>query len=265
MGRKRRSIGIDDGSSWVYNRMAEFYEARPAYPAALVHALIDLAAPVGRRVLDLGAGAGHLALPLVERGLDVVAIEPAQAMLERLERSAEARGLALRSLHAAAEALPFETDSFDLVLIADALHFLDVELVAAQVRRVLVAQGALAIVTCDFSDTPFMRAVRKLVDQSADRRPRDVKQAILHLVALANVRLTEQSCFRDETPLDGQTLERILRSVSFIGPALNATRFAALLRGLEALPQPSVWARTFTLYTGHKRRGRSAALPMAQR
>jgi ubiquinone/menaquinone biosynthesis C-methylase UbiE len=259
MGRKRRSVGLDDPSSWVYNRMAEVYDARPAYPSTLIDALIELAAPIGRRVLDLGAGVGHLALPLVERGLEVVAIEPAQAMLERLQRSAEARSLALSLLHAKAEALPFQADSFDLVLIADALHFLDAELVAAQLRRVLVPRGVLAIVTCEFTETPFMRAVRSLVEESADRRPRDVEQAVRQLAALADVQLTQQRRFQDETPVDPQTLERILRSVSFIGPALNPLRFAALRRRLHALPHAAVWARTFTLRTGLKRRSGSAS------
>jgi ubiquinone/menaquinone biosynthesis C-methylase UbiE len=253
MGRQRRNISIDDASSWVYNRMAEVYEARPAYPTALVDALVALAAPIGQRVLDIGAGTGYLALPLAERGLDVVAVEPARAMLECLRRNAEARGVRLRAHHAAAEALPFETPCFDLIVIADALHFLDAELVAAELRRVLVPGGALAIISCELAETPFMHGVREAVDAAADRRPRDVQQAIGHLAALAGVRLAEERHFCDEVPVDAARLERILCSVSFIGPALNPVRFAALQERLRALPGTPVWARTFALRSGRKR------------
>ena len=252
MGRKRRHITIHDTSSWIFNRMADVYDARPAYPLALVDTLVAIADSVGTRVLDIGAGIGHLALPLAQRGLDVMAIDPAQAMLERLQISADDQGVTLHTTHAAAEALPFESPCFDLALISDALHFVDAELASAELRRVLVPRGALAIVTCEFTETPFMRDIRSAVSQSSDRRPRDVTQAIRRLAALANVRLTHKWTFCDETPIDQATLERILKSVSFIGPAMNSARFAALRQRLLALPHALVWARTFTLRVGRR-------------
>lgn len=256
MGRHRRHVLVDHAPSWVFNRLADVYDARPPYPVVLVDALSDLADQVGARVLDLGAGIGHLALPLARRGLDVVAIEPAKAMLDRLRDSAEARGIPLRSRHSSAEALPFEGPAFDLAVIADAVHFLDVELAAAELRRVLAPRAALAIVTCEFSETPFMCNVRTLLEESADRRPRNSAPAIRHLASLADVRLATEQQFHDETPVDSATLERILRSISFVGPALNPARHAVLRQGLLAVPHAPVWARTFTLHAGRRRRSR---------
>ncbi len=238
--------------------MADVYEARPAYPDALVDVLAELASPVGHRVLDLGAGIGHLALPLAQRGLQVVAIEPAKSMLQRLERRAHAKGIAVRALHAAAEALPLQDPCVDLVLIADALHFMDVDLVGAELRRVLAPRGALAIVTCDFADTPFMGGVRRAVEAVADRRPRRVEQAIRHLCALAEVKLTLEQHFEDATPVDRATLEAILRSVSFIGPAFSPARFARFRCQLEGVSEESIWARTLTLRAGRRRRAKRA-------
>ncbi|HVU51011.1 MAG TPA: methyltransferase type 11, partial [Polyangia bacterium] len=74
MSLGRRKVRLEDASRWVFNRMAEVYDARPPYPTALVDALSALA-PAGAPVADLGAGTGHLALPLAARGLDVTAIE----------------------------------------------------------------------------------------------------------------------------------------------------------------------------------------------
>jgi 2-polyprenyl-3-methyl-5-hydroxy-6-metoxy-1,4-benzoquinol methylase len=248
----RRKVSLDQPSRWVFNRMAEFYAARPPYPAALVDALVALAARVGRRVGDLGAGIGHLALPLAARGLDVVAIDAAQAMLDRLQASAKERGLALRALHAAAEQLPLEPACLDLVVVADALHFLDTELTGRQIARLLAPRGALALVTCSFGDTPFMRGVRGLIDEAVPRRPRALAQPILQLSALAGVPLTTEEHFHDETLVDHAKLEGILRSISFIGPAMNPARFAAFRARVHALPHAPVWARTFVLRSGQR-------------
>lgn len=252
MSLGRRKVGLEDQSRWVFNRMAPFYAARPAYPAELIDALARLAGPVGSRVGDLGAGVGHLALPLAERGYEVVAIEPAQAMLAQLRAAATEKGLALRALHAAAEALPLEQASLDLVIISDALHFLDTELTARQIARVLAPGGALALVTCGFGQTPFMRGMVRLMEEAAPRRPRPLTQSIVHLSALSGVPLTDERRFHDETPIDHPTLERILRSISFIGPAMNAARFAALRERVHALPEAPVWARTFVLRSGRR-------------
>jgi Xaa-Pro aminopeptidase len=51
----------------VFNRLAVAYQSRPGYPEALVERLSQVAAPGGRAV-DLGAGTGDLALPLVYDG-----------------------------------------------------------------------------------------------------------------------------------------------------------------------------------------------------
>ena len=155
--------------------------------------------------------------------------------------------------------MPLEPACLDLVVVADALHFLDTELTARQIARVLVPRGALALVTCQFADTPFMRGVRRLMEEAAPRRPRALTQSIVHLSALSGVALTNERRFHDETPIDHATLERILRSISSIGPAMNPARFAAFRARVHALPDAPVWARTFVLRSGHRAAARSRA------
>jgi ubiquinone/menaquinone biosynthesis C-methylase UbiE len=247
----RRKVPVGDATRWVFNRMADVYDARPPYPAALVDALAALAPP-GGRVADLGAGTGHLALPLAARGLDVTAVEPAVDMLARLRDAAAARGLAVRAQHAAAEATSLPARSIDLVLVADALHFVDAQLVGEEIARVLRRGGALAVVTAALADTPYMRAVRAVIDDSVPRRPRALGRKLVHVSSQAGVPLTDERVFQDETPVEPEMLERILRSISFIGPAMHEGRFAAFRRRVNAVPGPAVWARTFTLHAGRR-------------
>jgi SAM-dependent methyltransferase len=249
----RRKVRLEESSGWIFNRMSDAYKARPAYPATLVAKVADLARSAGGRIADVGAGIGHFALPLAELGLDVLAIDPARAMLEELERSADERALTLRTLHAAAENLPVESASVSLALIADALHFMDKELVADELRRVLRPRAGLAIVTSEFAPTPFMRAVTSVMEEAAPRRPRAVGDSIVQLGKLLDLCLEPPLVFRDETPVSPETLEAILRSISFIGPAMNPERFAAFRARVHALSDAPIWARSFTLHAGFRR------------
>jgi 2-polyprenyl-3-methyl-5-hydroxy-6-metoxy-1,4-benzoquinol methylase len=62
----------------AFGDAAALYErGRPPYPPAALDWLLPRTA---RRVLDLGAGTGKLTRQLVARGLDVVAVEPLDAM-----------------------------------------------------------------------------------------------------------------------------------------------------------------------------------------
>jgi SAM-dependent methyltransferase len=251
MSAGRRKIGVHDAAAWIFNRIADVYAARPPYPTALIDALAEIAGP--GRIGDVGAGIGHLAVPLAQRGFDVLAIDPAQSMLDRLWDRSLDRGLALRTLRAAAESLPIEPACLDLVVVADALHFLDAELAANEISRVLAPRGALALVTSELGATPFMRGVARIIESATPRRPRGVAASITQLFAVVGAPLGAPQRFHDETPVDRATLERILRSISFVGPAMNAARFAAFIERIHALPEPRVWARTFTLYAGRRR------------
>jgi ubiquinone/menaquinone biosynthesis C-methylase UbiE len=252
MSLGRRKVGLDDPARWVFNRMADVYDARPPYPAALVDALAALAGPPGSRVADLGAGIGHLALPLAERGYAVTAVEPAGEMLARLRAEAEARDLAIEATHATAEAMPTPAAPFDLVVVSDALHFMDAQLLGETLARVLRHQGALAVVTCALGETPFMQELLALIGDAVPRRPRSVARQLAQVTAIARTPMGDERRFDDETPVDHAQLERILRSISFVGPAMNAQRFEAFRARVLALPARPAWARRFTLRAGRR-------------
>jgi 2-polyprenyl-3-methyl-5-hydroxy-6-metoxy-1,4-benzoquinol methylase len=221
-----------------------------------VDTIAELAHSVGKRIGDLGAGIGHLAIPLAERGFEVTAVEPACSMLERLNTVADERGVAVCGVHAAAEALPLESHSLDTVLIADALHFIDTELAAREIARVLVPRGLLVVVTCELGATPFMREVARITEEATQRKPRPMATRSAQLAGVAKIPLSERLCFTDETTVTHAELERILGSISFIGPAMNPERTAAFRARVHALTDDDsvVWARQFTLQWGRRSR-----------
>jgi SAM-dependent methyltransferase len=68
------------------------------------------------RVLDVAAGTGNASLRAAERGASVVASDLTPELLEAGRRRAEAEGLELEWAEADAENLPFEDESFDVVM-----------------------------------------------------------------------------------------------------------------------------------------------------
>ncbi|MGH3929663.1 MAG: class I SAM-dependent methyltransferase [Pseudonocardiaceae bacterium] len=70
----------------------------------------------GQRVLDVAAGAGNAAIPAAEAGADVVAFDLAPELFDAGRRHAAERGVELEWVEADAEALPFATDEFDVVV-----------------------------------------------------------------------------------------------------------------------------------------------------
>jgi SAM-dependent methyltransferase len=98
-------------------------------------------------VLEVGCGTGTLAAALAERELAKVwAIDAEPAMVAearaRLPRGAQAKV-------AEAEALPFKDGWFDRAIMRLVVHHLDRPRAFPELRRVLAADGRLAIATLD--------------------------------------------------------------------------------------------------------------------
>ncbi len=72
----------------------------------------------GMSVLDVAAGSGNASIPAAQAGANVTASDLTPELLEAGRRRAEAEGLELKWAEADAEHLPFEDESFDVVMSA---------------------------------------------------------------------------------------------------------------------------------------------------
>ncbi len=251
----RRAARPSEPSRWVFNRLAADYRRRPGYPAALAARLLALAGGPGARVADLGAGTGQLAVPLARLGARVQAVEPARAMLDVLRE--EARGLEVVPVHAAAEETGLPAGWADLVLVADAVQWVDPERAGREIARVLAPRGALAVVVPRLADTPFLRALEALV-RAANPKAHRAAPPVGLLFSVAGLPAPEAEPFEDGVRLEGERLDAVLRSLSFVGPALGPARLARLLEDARALAGAhggAVWRREILLHFG-RRHGR---------
>jgi ubiquinone/menaquinone biosynthesis C-methylase UbiE len=98
------------------------------------------------RSLEIGAGTGYFSLNLMQDGVIGAATctDISPGMLETLEGNARRLGLEVETTACDAAALPFEDESFDLVLGHAVLHHLpDLDRAFAEFRRVLAPGGTL--------------------------------------------------------------------------------------------------------------------------
>ena len=172
----------------TYSRVrAQFGKTAAGYVASEGHAkgaelalMVDLAADAlgelsGKRVLDIATGGGHTALAFAKAGAQVVATDLTPEMLRAAEafckeEAPEVTGN-LTFTPAAAETLPFESASFDLVTCRIAAHhFADPKAFLRESARVLRAGGRFMLVD-NIAPTPnelarVMNHIEKVRDPS---------------------------------------------------------------------------------------------------
>jgi SAM-dependent methyltransferase len=122
-----------------FSRHAAAYAAhRPHYPAALFDYLARLA-PARRRAWDCGTGSGQAAAGLAAHFELVIATDAsADQVCHAHPHARVVYGLAR------AEQAPLPAGAIDLITVAQALHWFDIDRFYGEVRRVLAAGGIVA-------------------------------------------------------------------------------------------------------------------------
>lgn len=117
---------------------AENYDAyRPRYPEQLID---DVLSPDAHRVLEGGAGTGIASMQMLERGADLLAVEPDA----RMAAVARAKGIPV-------ELSTFEDwdpagRTFDRVVFAASFHWVDPAVALPKIRTILNDGGKLALI-----------------------------------------------------------------------------------------------------------------------
>lgn len=144
-------MGFKDHFSRQADRYTRF---RPHYPRKLFAYLASLPRETGR-AWDCGTGSGQAAVALAEIFAEVVASDPSARQIEHAESHER-----VIYLVATAEHCPLPDDSVDLVTVAQAVHWFDLDKFYAEVRRVGRPGSVIAIwAYCLATITPQIDAV----------------------------------------------------------------------------------------------------------
>jgi ubiquinone/menaquinone biosynthesis C-methylase UbiE len=127
----------------------------------------------GKRVLDLGSGAGEGAVYFARLGANVVASDLSPRMLEVVKEVAALHGTSVETAICSAEDLSvFAADSFDVIYAANLLHHVDIEKCLDEVKRVL-RSGGLAAFWDPLAHNPVINVYRRMAKdlRTADEHP----------------------------------------------------------------------------------------------
>jgi ubiquinone/menaquinone biosynthesis C-methylase UbiE len=209
------------------------------------------------RSLEIGSGTGYFSLNLMQDGVigQAMCTDISPGMLETLERNAQELGLAVETAACDASALPFEDESFDLVLGHAVLHHLpDLDRAFAEFRRLLTPGGTLF-----FAGEPSRHGDRiAAVPKRAALRLAPAWRRALKLRAAASASADEQDGHELEGLVDVHAfvpadLERHaaaagFRDVRVQGEELLANWFGWFNRTLEATAEPKDIPRGWIQY-----------------
>ena len=135
-----------------FGRTAGDYGAfRAGFPDALFDRLAALGVGLaGQRVLDVGTGTGALARGFAARGCTVTGLDPSTDLMAEAKRLDGEAGVAVDYVAGKAEDTGQADEAFAVASAGQCWHWFDGPRAAAELRRVLVPGGRLAIAHFDW-------------------------------------------------------------------------------------------------------------------
>src|SRR5262249_35052775 len=150
-------VAASDDTSRYDARIVDDYLTYRAFPQQLADHIIR-SATIGKesRVLDLAGGPGDLACRLARASDHVSLMELSRGFLDAASVRAKRLGVGLTTLHDSGNRLVYRDEPYDVVTVAQALHWLDDVMVCRGLCRALRPGGSFFVVhgAMDVADAP---------------------------------------------------------------------------------------------------------------
>lgn len=164
-----------------YNLTASYYQSREKYwdsfeKDKVLPMLGDLK---DKKVLDVGAGTGRLAIRMARAGARVTALDISEQMVNKLQ----VISYKLQVVTGDAESLPFKDDSFDTVVATFLIvHLKDLRRFFDEAYRVLKNGGLFLVTNINQRKAPAIKTSEGLIEiKSYYHRPEAVVESLKEL------------------------------------------------------------------------------------
>ena len=138
-GTKKVEVGETEKFSpaWFENVESNRYKVEP-----FIHSVAQFTRHHGKKLLEIGVGAGTDHLQWARAGLDCHGVDLTDEAIETTRRRLEIYGLSSNLQRMDAETLPFENNSFDVVYSWGVIHHSEQpDKIIAEIHRVLKKEG----------------------------------------------------------------------------------------------------------------------------
>jgi ubiquinone/menaquinone biosynthesis C-methylase UbiE len=155
-------------------RVADYFEACTAPENRFI--LQQLGDIRGKRLLDLGCGAGENSVYFAQKGANCVAADYSPGMVEVALKLAAANGVSIEGHTANAMALDFADNTFDIVYASNLLHHIpDPKIALKEMHRVL-KPGGKACFWDPLKHNPVINVYRRIATEvrTDDEMPLDI-------------------------------------------------------------------------------------------
>ncbi len=146
-----------------YNLLADYYDKKSKYWDSFEKdQVLPLLGDVKeKKILDVGAGTGRLAVRLANLGAEVTALDISEVMVDKLK----AKSYKLKAILGEAENLPFDDNSFDIVIATFLIvHLKDLEKFFDEVYRVLKPDGLFLVTNINQRKAPEIKVGKDLIE-----------------------------------------------------------------------------------------------------
>lgn len=166
-----------------YDLLADYYTKKEKYWDSFEkdQVLTLLGDVKAKKILDVGAGNGRLALRLAKLGAEVTALDVSEEMLNKIK--IKNLKLKINTVIGEAEDLPFEDESFDIVIATFLIvHLKSLTRFFDEVYRVLKPNGLFLVTNINQRKAPEIKIGKDVVEvESYYHRPESVVEELENL------------------------------------------------------------------------------------
>lgn len=138
---------MDSIRAQTFNQVAQLYDAvRPNYPAELIKDVVELAQlSATSKILEIGTGTGKATLPFAQQGYTIHGLEPGDQL--RAVAAENLRPYPKVTIETVTfEDWPLQLAAYDLVMSAQAFHWVNPEIGYPKVAQALKPTGRIALI-----------------------------------------------------------------------------------------------------------------------
>ena len=201
------------------DRVTDYVKYRPSYPMKIIEALIDYfhISPTSI-VADIGSGTGIFTELLLSNGLNVIGVEPNDEMRKYAEENLGDYSN-FTSIDGSAENTTLDSKSIDIVTVAQAFHWFNIDNSIREFYRILKTDGAIVLLwnVRKCSNSSFQAEYEELINTHCpDYKSVDHKKRTLYKIHdFFNKSSIDEFHFDNEQIFNFDSLIGRLRSSSY--------------------------------------------------